>query len=114
MINSTNKGSANATRSVRPVTYWRVEGSLFEMSALRSVAFFNWNSQSLERWLRRAGMVGLTVLRLPYYLASRTFATRSLHSLLRGISKDRFELLGEEYFQYELAADAPRIRGKID
>jgi hypothetical protein len=49
----------------------------------------------------------LTVLRLPYYLASRTFATRSLHSLLRGISKDRFELLGEEYFQYELK---PRMR----
>ncbi len=88
--------------------YWRVEGSLFEMSALRSVAFFNWNSQSfLERWLRRAGMVGLTILRPPYYLASRMFATRSLHTLLRGITKDRFELLGEEYFQYELK---PRMR----
>lgn len=103
MTDSANNRSVNATGSVRPVRYWRVEGSLFEMSALRSVAFFNWNSQSfLERWLRRAGMVGLTFLRPPYYLASRTFATRSLHTLLRGITKDRFELLGEEYFQYEL------------
>jgi len=31
---------------VREVSYWRVEGSLFEISALRSVGFFNWHSQS--------------------------------------------------------------------
>jgi thioester reductase-like protein/phosphoserine phosphatase len=108
MTDSANKRSVNSAGSVRPVSYWRVEGSLFEMSALRSIAFFNWNSQSfLERWVRRAGMVGLTLLRPPYYLASRMFATRSLHTVLRGITKDRFELLGEEYFQYELK---PRMR----
>jgi thioester reductase-like protein/phosphoserine phosphatase len=108
MTEATIQRNVSHVGSVRPVTYWRVEGSLFEMSALRSVAFFNWNSQSfLERWLRRTGMIGLTVLRPPYYLISRTFATRSLHSVLRGISKDRFDLLGEEYFQYELK---PRMR----
>ena len=89
-------------------TYWRVEGSLFEMSALRSVGFFNWNSQSfLERWVRRSGMFAMTLLRPALYLSSRTFATRSLHSVLRGISRDRLDLLGEEYFQYELK---PRMR----
>src|SRR5215831_16559814 len=89
-------------------TYWRVEGSLFEMSALRSVGFFNWNSQSfLERWVRRSGMLAMTLLRPALYLSSRTFATRSLHSVLRGISRDRLDLLGEEYFQYELK---PRMR----
>ncbi len=108
MTDLVNNRSMNVTGSVRPVSYWRVEGSLFEMSALRSIAFFNWNSQSFaERWVRRAGMVGLTLLRPPYYLASRMFATRSLHTVLRGITKDRFELLGEEYFQYELK---PRMR----
>ncbi|MGB2627256.1 MAG: SDR family oxidoreductase [Candidatus Acidiferrum sp.] len=108
MTESTSQRNIAEAGRVRPVSYWRVEGSLFEMSALRSVAFFNWNSQSfLERWLRRIGMIGLTLLRPPYYLASRMFATRSLHTLLRGISKDRFELLGEEYFQYELK---PRMR----
>ena len=67
--------------------------SLFEMSALRSVAFFNWNSQSfLERWVRRAAMVAMTLLRPFAYVASRTFATRFLHSALRGITRDRFEL----------------------
>lgn len=93
---------------VSGVTYWRVEGSLFEISALRSVGFFNWNSQSfLERWVRRGGMLGLFLLRPPYYLISRTFATRALHSVLRGITRDRLDLLGEEYFQYELK---PRMR----
>lgn len=90
------------------VTYWRVEGSLLEISALRSVGFFNWNSQNfLQRWVRRAGMAALTLLRPPAYLASRTFATRLLHSALRGITRDRLDLLGEEYFLYELK---PRMR----
>jgi len=85
-----------------------VEGSLFEISALRSVGFFNWNSQSfLQRWVRRAGMGVITLLRPPAYFASRTFATRFLHSALRGITRDRLDLLGEEYFQYELK---PAIR----
>ncbi len=89
-------------------SYWRVEGSLFELSALRSIGFFNWNSQSfLERWVRRGGMLGVGLLRPPMYLTSRTFATRFLHGVLRGITRDRLDLLGEEYFQYELK---PRMR----
>src|SRR6516162_2015017 len=103
--------SSNLNREALRVsgfTYWRVEGSLFEMSALRSVGFFNWNSQSfLERWVRRSGMFAMTLLRPALYLSSRTFATRSLHSVLRGITRDRLDLLGEEYFQYQLK---PRMR----
>jgi len=41
------------------------------------------------------------------YAASRTFATRFLHTLLRGVSRDRLDLLGEEYFQYVLK---PQLR----
>jgi long-chain acyl-CoA synthetase len=85
------------------VSYWRLEGSLFEISALRTVGFFNWNSQSfLERWVRRCGVSALALMRPAAYLASRTFATRQLHTVLRGITRDRLDLLGEEYFQYEL------------
>jgi thioester reductase-like protein len=103
-----SKSKVSVVGRVSGVTYWRVEGSLFEISALRSVGFFNWNSQSfLERWVRRGGMLGLFLLRPPYYLISRTFATRALHSVLRGITRDRLDLLGEEYFQYELK---PRMR----
>ena len=100
--------NGKAAERVSGVTYWRVEGSLFEISALRSVGFFNWNSQSfLERWVRRSAMLGMTLLRPPAYLLSRSFATRFLHSVLRGITRDRLNLLGEEYFQYELK---PRMR----
>src|SRR6266403_6158298 len=36
------------------VTYWRVEGSLLEVGAMRLVGFFTWNAQSFsERWARR-------------------------------------------------------------
>ena len=105
---ASSKSKVSVAERVSGVTYWRVEGSLFEISALRSVGFFNWNSQSfLERWVRRGGMLGLFFLRPPYYLISRTFATRALHSVLRGITRDRLDLLGEEYFQYELK---PRMR----
>jgi thioester reductase-like protein len=104
---SSNRTSSDALR-VREKIYWRVEGSLLEISALRSLGFFNWNSQSfLERWVRRAAMLLMALLRPPAYLASRTFATRFLHTVLRGITRDRLDLLGEEYFQYELK---PRMR----
>ncbi|MGB7435219.1 MAG: SDR family oxidoreductase, partial [Candidatus Acidiferrum sp.] len=108
MPDNFSKATRTGMERVSGVTYWRVEGSLFELSALRSVGFFNWNSQSfLERWVRRSGMLGVTLLRPPMYLASRTFATRFLHGVLRGITRDRLDLLGEEYFQYELK---PRMR----
>jgi Male sterility protein/haloacid dehalogenase-like hydrolase len=96
---STVKGAGEA----RGVTYWRVEGSLLELGALRPVLFFTWNSRSYaERWARRAGMAGMALVRPFMYGANRTFATRFLHTLLRGVSRDRLDLLGEEYFQYVL------------
>src|ERR1700731_2096405 len=96
---STGLGSGKS----RGVTYWRVEGSLLELGALRPVLFFTWNSRSYaERWARRAGMAGMALVRPFTYAASRTFATRFLHTLLRGVSRDRLDLLGEEYFQYVL------------
>src|SRR5215813_12939586 len=92
------------------VTYWRVEGSLLELGALRPVGFFTWNSQSFsERWARRAGMAIMTLTRPFAYAASRAFATRFLHTLLRGVSQDRLDLLGEEYFHYVLK---PQLRAE--
>src|SRR5574337_1797513 len=108
MPERTSNPSRGETGRVPEVIYWRVEGSLLEISALRSVGFYNWNSQNfLQRWVRRLGMVGMTLLRPPAYLANRTFATRFLHSVLRGLTRDRLDLLGEEYFQYEMK---PRMR----
>ena len=41
-------------------------------------------------------------MRPALYASHRVFATRVLHALLRGVSRDRLDLLGEEYFQYML------------
>jgi Male sterility protein/haloacid dehalogenase-like hydrolase len=94
--------------SRREPVFWRVEGSLLNLTAVRPVGFFSWNAQSfLERWARRGAMGMLAVGRPFFYLTNRAFATRLLHMVLRGVSRDRLDLLGEEYFQYELK---PRIK----
>jgi thioester reductase-like protein len=83
--------------------FWRVEGSLLNIDALRPVAYFTWNSQSFsERWKRRGGLFLLALLRPILYATDRIFATRVLHTLLRGVSRDRLDLIGEEYVNYVL------------
>lgn len=83
--------------------FWRVEGSLVNLRAVRPVGFFTWNAQSfLERWVRRGGLLLLALLRPLFYAMHRRAATRLLHTLLRGVSRDRLDLLGEEYFQYKM------------
>ena len=83
--------------------FWRAEGSLLNLTAVRPVAFFTWNAQSfLERWMRRGTMGVLAVARPFLYLSNRIFATRVLHTVLRGESRDRLDLLGDEFFQYFL------------
>ena len=83
--------------------YWRVEGSLLNLAAVQPVAFFTWNAQTfLERWVRRGLMLMMALLRPFLYGTHRAFATRVVHTVLRGISRDRLDLLGEEYFQYKL------------
>ena len=105
---TSNSNNVSPSAANREVTYWRVEGSLLELGAMRPVGFFTWNSQSFsERWARRAGMAGMALARPFAYAANRAFATRFLHTLLRGVSRDRLDLLGEEYFQYVLK---PQLR----
>jgi thioester reductase-like protein len=88
--------------------FWRVEGSLLNLSAVRPVAFFTWNAQSfLERWARRNALGMSALIRPALYAAHRVIATRILHTLLCGVSQDRLNLLGEEYFQYILM---PRLK----
>ncbi len=83
--------------------YWRVEGSLLELTTVRPIAFFTWNAQTFtERWVRRGLVLLMALLRPFLYAANRVFATRVVHTVLRGVSRDRLDLLGEEYFQYKL------------
>ncbi len=70
---------------------------------MRPVAYFTWNAQSFaERWARRGGAALLALVRPLLYATDRVFATRALHTLLRGVTRDRLDLLGEEYFHYVL------------
>ena len=88
--------------------FWRVEGSLLNLTAVRPVGFFAWNAQSfLERWGRRGTMGVLAVARPFLYATHRVMATRLLHTVLRGVSCDRLDLLGEEFFEYFLR---PRLK----
>ncbi|HEV2299637.1 MAG TPA: SDR family oxidoreductase [Candidatus Acidoferrales bacterium] len=90
------------------LAYWRIEGSLVNLTAVRPVAFFAWNAQSfLQRWTRRAGMFVMALARPVLYFTNRSIATRILHAILRGVSRDRLDLLGEEYFEVRLK---PRLK----
>ena len=95
---------------VREPVFWRVEGSLLNLTAVRPVAFFTWNAQSfLGRWARRGAMGVLAVARPFLYASDRVFATRVLHAVLRHTSRDRLDLLGEEFFEYFLK---PRLKAR--
>jgi thioester reductase-like protein len=100
-LDNLSHNSGSETSSVR--VYWRVEGSLLELTTVRPIAFFTWNAQTfVERWMRRGLVLLMAVLRPFLYAANRIFATRVVHTVLRGVSRDRLDLLGEEYFQYKL------------
>ena len=89
-------------RPASPV-YWRVEGSLLELTTVRPIAFFAWNSQTYgSRLVRRSLVLSMAALRPLLYAANRKAATRIVHAVLRGITRDRLDLLGEEEFEYNL------------
>jgi len=101
------RGNGKPSADHQPV-FWRVEGSLLDLTAVRPVAFFTWNAQSfLERWTRRGAMGVLAIARPFLYSTHRVMATRLMHTVLRGESRDRLDLLGEEFFQYFLR---PRLK----
>jgi thioester reductase-like protein len=94
--------SAERARPSSPV-YWRVEGSLLELTTVRPIAFFTWNSQTyIARAVRRSLVLVMALLRPFLYLANRVAATRIVHAVLRGVTRDRLDLLGEEEFEYKL------------
>ena len=75
---------------------------------VRPVAFFTWNAQTFTERFRRRGLIFLMALLRPFlYSTNRKFATRAVHTVLRGVTRDRLDLLGEEFFQYKLK---PRLK----
>ena len=87
-----------------------MEGSLLDLTVVAPVAFFTWNAQTFTERFRRRGLIFLMALLRPFlYSTNRKFATRVVHSVLRGVTRDRLDLLGEEYFQYKLK---PQLRAQ--
>jgi len=100
----------NHNSGTSPLVYWRVEGSLLDITVVEPVAFFTWNAQTFSERFRRRGLIFLMALMRPFlYSTNRKFATRVVHIALRGISRDRLDLLGEEFFQYRLK---PRLKDR--
>ena len=98
----------NHNSGAGPTVYWRVEGSLLDLTVVRPVAFFTWNAQTFTERFRRRGLIFVMALLRPFlYSTNRKFATRALHTVLRGVSRDRLDLLGEEFFTYKLK---PRLK----
>ena len=76
-------GQAASADDARERVFWRVEGSLLNLTAVRPVGFFAWNSQTfLQRWMRRGSMAFLAIARPFLYATNRVFATRLLRSFL--------------------------------
>ncbi len=99
---------SNHNSGAPPTVYWRVEGSLLDLTVVRPVAFFTWNAQTFSERFRRRGLIFVMALLRPIlYSTNRKFATRVVHAVLRGITRDRLDLLGEEYFEYKLK---PRLK----
>jgi len=100
--------TSNPSSSTAPTVYWRVEGSLLDLTVVRPVAFFTWNAQTFAERFRRRGLIFLMAVLRPFlYASNRKFATRVVHTVLRGVTRDRLDLLGEEYFEYKLK---PRLK----
>jgi thioester reductase-like protein len=100
--------TSNPNSSTAPTVYWRVEGSLLDLTVVRPVAFFTWNAQNFAERFRRRGLIFLMAVLRPFlYASNRKFATRVVHTVLRGVTRDRLDLLGEEYFEYKLK---PRLK----
>jgi thioester reductase-like protein len=93
----------NSNSSTSATVYWRVEGSLLDLTVVRPVAFFTWNAQTFAARVLRRGLIFLMALLRPVlYSTNRKFATRVVHTVLRGVTRDRLDLLGNEFFEYKL------------
>ncbi|MEZ6084768.1 MAG: SDR family oxidoreductase, partial [Phycisphaerae bacterium] len=91
-------------------TFWRVEGSLVDRGVIREIVFLAVNCQTFfGRWTRFLGLVFLAPISILISLFHQGYSQRILHLVLRGISRDRLDVLGEEYFEYVLR---PRMRAE--
>lgn len=79
------------------------DGGLFRVNSSRLAAHYAGNAQTFSGRIHRLLGVGLMRSIRPIVgLWNPRLAARLIHLPLRGTSRDRLDLLGEEYFQYKL------------
>jgi Male sterility protein/haloacid dehalogenase-like hydrolase len=107
IVNSLTTASA-VRESESTSVFLRAEGLLFALRPFCLPAHFARNAQAFTERVYRLGAVGcLGLLRPLVSLEKPEFAARLMHLPLRGMSRDRLDLLGEEYFNYVVR---PRLR----
>src|SRR5256885_15211007 len=76
--------------------YWRVEGSLLDLTTVRPVAFFTWNAQTfLERWVRRGLGFFFGAARPFLYPAHPGCVPPEGQTMARGGGRARLDVFGE-------------------
>jgi len=105
---NTSTYSFEPDNAASELVFFPVEGELTAKRSLRVAFHYALNAQAFnERAYRLIGLGAVALLRPMAALGNREMATRVFHFPLRGMSRDRLELLGEEYFDYVLR---PRLR----
>jgi len=88
------------TRPVAPV-YWRVEGSLLELTTTRPIAFFSWNSQTFaSRQWRRSLVLFNRAAASVFVCGEPQGGDAIVHAVLRGITRTGLICSGRKSFQY--------------
>jgi len=80
--------------------YRRVEGNLIDLPDLRAIFFFALNAKTLPERLGRLAL--LIAIRSPLYALNKPFRLRCACMILRGMSLDRLDALGDEYFRLKI------------
>ena len=87
------------------LAFVRVEGNVLSLRPFSVLAHYARNAQAFtERTFRLPFVALMTILRPLVSLENPVLGTRLLYLPLRGMSRDRLDLLGEEYFNYVLSS----------
>ena len=93
-----------------------MEGSLLDLTVVEPVAFFTWNAQTFAERFRRRGLIFLMALLRPFlYSTNRKFATRVVHTVLRGVTPRPAGSAGRRVLsiQVEAAAESSEACSKV-
>jgi long-chain acyl-CoA synthetase len=94
-------------RALSPPTavLWRVEGpgNLLPADLVRQAGFVARNAAGIWERVRRSVLFACSACAMPFLQAMRPdLGKRMLHGSMRGLSRDRLDFLGDEYFTREL------------